>query len=159
MTESKTAVDSSEADKKLKSSFLVIYSKEDASEFANGVITELKDFGFDITDINDEIDKGDWDANSANIMDKAPAILVIPSARLSDDGEIKNAVYQANALRVEKKKRLVPVLNATNEKQGPMSIRTLAAVNWDGHSMDQMSIDKDVAFKHLQNFLEQNLAK
>lgn len=156
MTET-TAGANPEAERKLKSSFLVIYSKEDTKDFAKGVITELREYGFEVTDINDQIDQGVWSKNSDNIMQNSPAILVIPSAKMSEDGEIKTAVYQAITYKVEKKRRVVPILNATNAKQGPSSLRTAAGVNWDGKADIEFSVKKETAFGHLQIFLERNL--
>lgn len=151
MTESPTPVGEREATQ--KSTFLLVYSPEDSHEFGTKVISELRDQGFKVTDINDRILNKTWDEDGMEIMENTPAVLIIPSKAMKKDGPIKDVLYQAITLKVEKKKKVVPIFNQENENASVSSLSTLAGINWDGKTYGFGNIDKDRAFVHLKSFL------
>lgn len=153
MKESPTPVGEKEATQ--RSTFLLVYSPEDSREFGAEVINELRGQGFKVTDINDRISNKTWEEDAQQIMENTPAVLIIPSRAMKKDGPVKDALYQAITLKVEKKKKVVPIFNQENENSSVSTLSTLAGINWDGKTYGIGNIDKDRAFIHLKSFLEE----
>lgn len=155
MTESPTPV-GEEAEKLQKESFLVIYSRKDMGDFASGIIKELRDAGLKVIDLNDKLADDSWARESDQILENTPGVLVIPSESLKEEGPVKDAFYRADFLRVEKRKRVVPIFFQANADVSFSSLRSMAGINWDGKTGGISNINKDIAFGHLKSFVAQN---
>ncbi len=155
MTESPTPV-GEEAEKLQKTSLLVMYSRQDMADTALEVIKELREAGLNVIDINDKIADGSWVGESDKILENTPAVLVIPSKSIKEDGLVKDAVYRADMLRVEKRKRIVPIFFQANANVSIGGLGSLAGINWDGETEGIQNFDKTAAFGHLKTFVAQN---
>ncbi len=156
MTESPTLV-GKEKEKIERSAFLLVYSPKDSQEIASSVKDDLSKEGFVVIDINDSIKGSVLEEDVDRTMDNCPAVLIIPSVAMKEDGPVKDALYKAITLKVEKKKRVVPIFFQGNEDVSVSTLSTMAGINWDGKTYGISNIDKDRAITHLRSFLVDNV--
>ena len=150
-------------EKEIKSSVLLLYSKEDMAGLAKEVTDELKNKGIRVIDAHDIIDGSQTSVVSANlafVMDKTAGVLVIPSEHLEDDHAIATCFGNAVVQKVEKSKKLVPIYTVDNTKgEVPFGLIDTVGINWDGKVDDMRATDKNRALPYIQEFIKENASK
>lgn len=151
-------------EKEIKSSVLLLYSKEDMKDFAKEVIKELNQNDIRVVDAHDIIDGSQTSVVSANlafVMDKTAGVMVIPSEHLEDDPVIATCLGNAIVQKVEKSRKLVPIYTEENiNGKIPFGLTDTVGINWDGKVDDRRAIsDKSRALPYIHEFIKENASK
>jgi hypothetical protein len=150
-------------EQEIKSSLLLLYSKDDMAKTAEEVVTELGKDGIRVVDAYDIIDGSKTlvlAGNLAFVMGKTAAVLVIPSEHLEDDQAIATCLGEAIVKSVNEAKKIIPIYTAENITKASFGLVNLAGVNWDGKVVSDMyTIDKSRVLPMLHDSINENILK
>jgi hypothetical protein len=151
-------------EKEIKSSLLLIYSKDDMAKMAEDVTAELKRNRINIVDVHDIIDGSQTSVVSANlsfVMDKTAGVLVIPSQHLEDNPVVSTCLNNAIIQKVENSKKLIPIYTEENiSVKAPFGLTDTVGINWDG-KVDNIRaiVDKERSIDYLHQLADENTSK
>jgi phenolic acid decarboxylase len=150
-------------EKEIKNSVLLLYSNEDMARLAQDVVVELQSEGIGVVDVYNIIDGSQTSVVSANlafVMDKTAGVLVIPSEHLEDNPAIATCFGNALVQKIETSKKLIPVYTTENIKgKIPFGLIDTMGINWDGKVGDRRTLDKDMAFSSIREFVRENSSR